>query len=178
MLRLLRRNWLQVLGLSATVAFVCALAAAGCGGSPAGRPAAAASTATARPSATADPRVAQVEAAVKAWNQAQADAYRTGDASGLHALCVPDSQADGNIGGFLVLQHDDHRTSVITSIAYQSLHVDVLGESAIASTQYTIAGYLATWPDLRPVSQATTQSQSLTLDFQLWNGKWLVDSYR
>ncbi len=178
----MRRFGWQIGGVSAALALVVALGmlAFGCGSGSAGRERV---SATARPtpraSATVDPRVAQVQAAAKAYVEALNDAMKTGSPAKLDSLSVPGSQAEGNAGVSAHVLHDTGRAFVVTRLTITSDAVTMAGSSAaIADIEYTVTGFDAAYPSLRQLGDPRTVTAQKHLEFTLVSGKWLVDVER
>ncbi|HEV3123394.1 MAG TPA: hypothetical protein VG266_02325 [Candidatus Dormibacteraeota bacterium] len=175
-----RRYWLQVAGVVVGLGIVAAIgvfAFRGSGGS--GTAVRTSTTASATPSATADPRVAEVKAAVRAFIAALEESVKTGDPTPLHALTEPGSQADGNAGVPATNSRLDKRCFAATRINFQeaSWRVSVTGDSAIASVDYSLVGHEANWPALDPIEtdHETTRFHA-DFSFDRQGGKWLASS--
>jgi hypothetical protein len=172
-----RRFAVQIGGIVVAVAGVVCLGvlAFACGGSgvPRVSPTAAA---TARATATPDPRVAAVDAAVRRYVQALAAAMRTGSATELDSLSLPGSQAAGNAGVIAGIVRENHVGFVTDQVDVTLNTVDISTSNATASIDYRFVGYDVDWPSLarRPGSGRTIAAHS-TLELTLITGKWLVD---
>jgi hypothetical protein len=177
-----RRYWLQVAGVVVGPGIVAAIgvfAFRGSGGS--GTAVRTSTTASATPSATADPRVAEVKAAVRAFIAAQRDSAKTGDASPVHALAEPGSPADNSAGVTATISHTDHHNFITTHIDYldNSWSVVVASTTATADISVSFFGHDATWPSLQPQeSDHETQVFHDHFDLVRSDGKWLIDSAR
>jgi hypothetical protein len=141
---------------------------------PTARPSASASV-----SATADPRVAQVEEAARRYVRALADSMKTGSAAELDALSVPGSQAEGNAGVAAHVVHDTNRAFVVTHLDYTSVAVTLAGSAeATVTIDYQLHGYDATWPSLVPAGAPRQIVSEKQLEFSLMDGEWLVETER
>lgn len=172
----MRRFAWQVGGLGVALSGVVLLGvlAFGCGGSAPARPTAAPSP-TPRPTATADRRVADVEAAVRRYVQALVDSMRTGSPAELDSLSVPGSQAEGNAGVSAHVVQGSGKAFVTTQLQMTSLDVTLAASTdALATVSYTLTGYDATWPGLSQTSQSRTITARHQLELQLVGSKWLV----
>ncbi|HXA28469.1 MAG TPA: hypothetical protein VN193_06945 [Candidatus Angelobacter sp.] len=140
------------------------------------RPSATASP-TARATATADPRVAAVDAAVRRYVQALADAMRTGSPDELGGLSVPGSQAQGNAGVAAHVAHDTGKCFVVTTLTINPMSIDMAGSSAaLATVTYTLTGYDASYPSLQQLSSARMVHAQKQLELALMDGRWLVSN--
>lgn len=161
-------------GLAAGACVVLGVLAFGCGGSAPVRPTVSASP-SARATATVDPRVAEVEAAVRRYVQALVDSMRTGSADEVGALTVPGSQAAGNAGVAAHVVHDTGKCFITTTLTVTSVHVLLAGSaSALAQVSYTLTGYDAAFPSDQPLSTSREVSSSKDLELQLQDIRWLV----
>jgi hypothetical protein len=177
-----RRYWLQVAGVVVGLGIVAAIgvfAFRGSGGS--GTAVRTSTTASAAPSATADPRVAEVKAAVRAFIAADVESAKTGDATLVHALAEPGSAADDTAGVTATISHTDHHNFITTRIDYAdtSWHVVLGTASASADVDVSFFGHDATWPSLQPTEQ-DHETQVFHDHFELvtLSGKWLVSTSR
>jgi hypothetical protein len=174
--RAVRRFAWQIGGLGVAVAAVVCLGvlAFGCG-SAAGPRASAPPTPSVRATATVDPRVAAVDAAVRRYVQALADAMRTGSPDELGSLSVPGSQAQGNAGVAAHVVHDTGRCFVVMALSVNSLSISLAGSSAAtAAVAYTLTGYDASFPSLQQIASARTVHAQKQLELELVEGRWLV----
>ena len=181
----IRRNWIPTAGMAVAVAFVGWLAWINVRGGGSG---AAVATPSARVSVgpspsvspaaspTADPAEAQVEAAAKRWVAAYQDEYRTGDPSGLSALDVPGSQADGESGSPLLDMRQTGRTFLTQQVTYNAIQVDAVPPTASADVMYTVLGQDASWPSLATQGSPRQVTISVQLSLVLINGQWLVST--
>src|SRR5579884_2727246 len=171
-----RRFAWQVGGVGVALAGVVGLGvvAFGCGsGGPA--PVRGSASPSARATATVDPRVAEVEAAVRRYVQALVDAMRTGSADEVGALTVPGSQAAGNAGATAHVVQGTGRAFVTTQLQVDSLDVSIVASAdASAVVTYTLRGYDATWPALKQVDSGRMLSGRSELELQFSGGQWLV----
>lgn len=173
-----RRFAWQVGGLGIAVGGVAVLGvlAFGCGSAAPVRPSATVSP-TARATATADPRVAAVDAAVRRYVQALADAMRTGSPDELGSLSVPGSQAQGNAGVAAHVVHDTGKCFVASDVEVTSLQVAMAGSAtATASVAYSLTGYDATFPSQSQIGPARTVKAQEQLELELVSKQWLVSS--
>lgn len=174
-----RRFAWQIGGVGVALAGVAVLGllAFGCGSSAPVRPTATASP-TPHPTATTDPRVAEVDAAVRRYVQAVEDSARTGSATAVDALVVAGSQAAGNAGIVANLSRENHYNFIASRIDYDasSWHVAVLDATANVTVRYSLYGHLADWPSLAPKeADHETPTAQLQLELALRDGRWLVD---
>lgn len=182
MTRTLRRHWLQVGTLGVVIAALVVLwlvggrsGSSGFGAGPAAASSAAASTP--RVSPTPDPREEQVRQAAMAYVQAFNDAFKTGSSEQLGRLTVEGSQARGNAGIPAHIVRHNHKTFVVTAIAYRQVSVTTTSVTATAVLSYSLTGYDAAWPSLtRTGADHTMGEQNETLDMQLNGAVWLVDA--
>ena len=134
-------------------------------------------TASARATATPDPRVAAVEAAARRYVEAVEASARTGDPAAVDALVIPGSQAEGNAGITADFSRENHFNFISTRIDFDesSWSVSVSDSSATATFRYTVFGHSASWPSLQ-ARETDHESSGVTmnLDFELRSGAWLV----
>lgn len=123
---------------------------------------------------TADPRVAEVEAAARRYVQALADSMKTGSPTELDSLSVPGSQAAGNAGITAHIVRDTGKTFVATVVTISDLHVELASSAATATLDYSLEGYDAAWPSLRPLGSDRTLQHHESLELDLVQGQWLV----
>ena len=135
-------------------------------------------TGTPRATATADLRVAEVQAAARRYVEALAASMRTGSAAQLDALCLPGSQAQGNAGVVAGIVQHKHVAFVATDTMITSLSVDMNETTAVATIDYEFTGYDADWPSLHPRAAPRTMTFHAVLEFSLAGARWLVDSSR
>jgi len=175
----MRRFGWQIGGLGVAVGALVGLGglAFGCGANPSapvGRHVPAAS-ARATPTPTADPRVAQVEAAARRYIEAVELSAKTGDPSPVDALVVPGSQAEGNAGIASSFSHDNHYTFVASRIDYGAITVNVEVSTATAAISYRLFGHAADWPALKPREpDHETDQFHLDLELELQGQAWLI----
>lgn len=184
-LRLLRRNWLQIGALAAAVAFVGLLATmGGCGSTSSstssGGHSGSAKSPAGSPSPTPDAREAQVKAAAEAYVNAVNNALRTADVGPLHALCVPASQADSVVGENRASVLDSHIAVVIDSLRYTKEQVSVFTNTSVARIEFVEAVHGVTFPVPGAPSPALpmprTAQMSVTLSFQRVGSAWLLEN--
>jgi hypothetical protein len=173
-----RRFAVQIGGIFVAVAGVVCLGvlAFACGGSggPRVSPTAAA---TARATATPDPRVAAVDAAVRRYVQALVDSMRTGSPAELDHLSVPGSQAEGNAGVAAHVVHDTGKCFVTTTLTITSLAIDLAASgTAIADVGYTLTGYDASFPSLQQLGSERSVHSQKHLELELTTTRWLVST--
>jgi hypothetical protein len=174
-----RRYGWQIGGLGVAVAAVVALGllAFGCGSSGGTPPRAVSPSASAsvRASATADPRVAEVEAAARRYVQALQESAKSGDPSPVNALVVPGSQAAGNAGVASNFSRDNHYAFIASRVDFAAVAATVNRTTATAKVTYALYGHTADWPSLTPrESDHETGSFDLSLDLELRGSQWLV----
>lgn len=172
----MRRFGWQISGISVAVAAVVVLGllAFGCG-SGSRVVGVSAPKVTPRPTPTADPRVAAVEAAARRYVQALEDSAKSGNPSAVDALVVPGSQAAGNAGIASSFSRDNHYVFVAATIGYAEWRTTVNDTSADVAFQYTLFGHAADWPSLKPREPDRTNGPiSLSLEFELHGDTWLV----
>ena len=178
----MRRFGWQIGGVTIAVVVVVALGvlAFGCGsGSRIGVTPTAHASPHASATPTADPRVADVEAAAKRYVTALANSMKTGSPVELDSLSVPGSQAEGNAGVAAHVLHDTGRAFVVTDLEVKSNSVTLVASSeATAVINYALTGYDADWPSLKQIASPRTVPAQKTLEFSLVDGRWLVDSER
>lgn len=174
----MRRFGWQVGGLMTAVASVVALAVfVFAGATPARVALSHGARPTPRPTPPADPRVAAVEAAARAYVEALDNAMRTGSPDELDSLSVPGSQAEGNAGIAAHVVRDTSRTFIVTQVAFTSVAVDIVASSdATAQIDYQLTGYDAAWPSLKALGGSRTVERRKLLEFTLLDGRWLVAS--
>jgi hypothetical protein len=178
----MRRFGWQIGGLGVALGALVGLGslAFGCGGRssvPVGRHVPVASArATATP--TADPRVAQVEEAARAYITALATSMRSGSADELARLSVPGSQAEGNAGVAAGIVHDKRVAFVTTNLDVRFDTTDVNSSTAEVALDYSLVGYDAQWPSLRRTAPPRTIQAHAIFDFTLAGQQWLVESVR
>lgn len=174
-----RFGWLQIGGLGVALAAVVVLGmlAFGCGSSSPTHPVTPHASVSAHASATADPRVAEVEAAARRYIEAVEQSAKTGDASEVDKLVVPGSQAEGNAGIASSFSQSNHYNFISTRIDYDSSswQTDVAASTATVDVKYALFGHNADWPSLTPREpDHEIQPVSLHLVFELRGGQWLL----
>jgi len=176
----MRRFGWQIGGLSVALLVVLGLGmlAFGCGSPQAPAHVRASATVAPRATATADPRVAQVQDAARHYVEALNNAMKTGSPDELDSLSVPGSQAEGDAGASAHVVHNDGKAFVVTSVIYQTVDVDASSTVATATLDYSIVGYDASWPSLSATSSSRTIARHVVFDLSLVNGSWLVDTVR
>jgi 3-oxoacyl-ACP reductase-like protein len=177
----MRRFGWQIGGLSVALLAVLGLGmlAFGCGSPQAPAHVRASATVAPRATATADPRVAQVEDAARRYVQALGTAMKTGSPDELDSLSVPGSQAEGNAGVAAHVVHDTGRAFVVTALNVTADSATLAGASdATAVIQYSLTGYDAEWPSMKQVAAPRTVSSQKSLEFSLVGGRWLVEVER
>jgi FAD/FMN-containing dehydrogenase len=133
-------------------------------------------TATARVTATADPRMADVEAAVRRYVQALADAMRTGESAELSRLAVQGSQAEGNAGVIAGIIRTNHKAFVTERVVVSALSAQVNLASAVVTVDYHFTGYDVEWPSMARLSESDrTIDAHSTIEMTLVSDAWLVD---
>jgi len=162
------------IGVAVGACVVLGVLAFGCGGGAPVRPTATASP-TPRATATVDPRVAQVDAAVRRYVQALVDSMRTGSPAELDSLSVPGSQAEGNAGISAHVVHDTGKCFVTNDLNITSVDVTLAGAStALATATYDMTGYDASFPAETPLGTARTVRAQERLQLDLVGDRWLV----
>ena len=134
-------------------------------------------TGTPRATATADLRVAEVQAAARRYVEALERSAASGDAAQVDRLVVPGTQAAGNAGIAASFSRDNHYNFIASRIDYDepSWEVSVNQASATARLRYSLFGHTADWPSLRPrESDHETNAFQMELEFELHGGAWLV----
>jgi len=134
-------------------------------------------TTTPRPSPTADPRIAEVEAAAKRYVEAVEQSAKTGSATMVDQLVVHGSQAEGNAGITADFSRENHYNFMSNRIDFvnSSWQVTVNSSTASVSVQYSVFGHDADWPSLRPrESDHESAPVRLTLELEYQSGQWLV----
>jgi len=162
------------LGVALGACVVLGVLAFGCG---AGSPARSTATAspTPHPTATADPRVAQVDAAVRRYVQALVDAMRTGSPTELDSLSVPGSQAEGNAGITAHVVQGTGKAFVTRQLQVSELQITLAASTdAMATVSYAMTGYDASWPSLKQLDSDHVLTAKNTLELQFVDGQWLV----
>jgi hypothetical protein len=174
----MRRFGWQIGGVGVALVAVVALAAlafGACGSS--SRVSRSAVSPTARATASADPRVAEVEAAARRYVEALEASAKSGDASAVDALVMPGSQAEGNAGIVSSFSRANGYNFIASRIEYasDSWQVTVVDDTATVLVTYSVFGHAADWPSLRPrESDHEAKPTSLHLEFELSKGQWLV----
>jgi hypothetical protein len=130
-----------------------------------------------RASVTADPRVAEVEAAARRYIEAVEQSAKTGDASEVDKLVVAGSQAEGNAAITANFSRENRFNFIASRIDYNghSWRTSVGQTTASISVGYSLFGHTADWPSLRAREEDhQTAEVQLQLEFELRDGKWLV----
>jgi hypothetical protein len=173
-----RRFGWQIGGLlvAAAIVVMLALFAFGCGSAPHPSPP---PTATSSPHAspTLDARAAAVEAAARRYVQALQDSAKTGDPSGVDALVVSGSQAEGNAGIGASFSRSNHYNFIATRIDFDETAWDVTvrKDTATVRFRFSLFGHEADWPSLTPRGPDHEKGPvELHLDLELRSGAWLV----
>jgi hypothetical protein len=173
----MRRFGWQIGGLSVALLAVLGLGmlAFGCGSPQAPAHVRASATVGPRVTATADPRVVQVEDAARRYVQALQDAAKSGDPGGVDALVVPGSEAEGNAGIASSFSRDNHYAFIAARIDYGAWQVTVDSTTANVTLHYTLYGHTADWPSLRPrEADRTMNPVTLKLELEFHGSAWLV----
>jgi hypothetical protein len=134
-------------------------------------------TPSVRATATPDPRIAVVEAAVRRYVEAVEASARTGDPTAVNALVVPGSQAAGNAAITADFSRENYYNFIASRIDYnaKSWNIVVANSTATASVRYMLYGHAADWPSLHSREpDHETPEVELKLQFDLRDGNWLV----
>jgi hypothetical protein len=135
-------------------------------------------SATASVTPTADPRVAEVEAAARRYVEALNNAMKTGSPDELDSLSVPGSQAEGNAGASAHVVHNRGLAFVVTEVTFQAITAEATDSAATATLDYTIVGFDAAWPSLQPRGSSQQIRRHAVFDFTRDGSAWLVDTIR
>jgi hypothetical protein len=173
-----RFGWLQIAGLLVACGVIAGLAvlAFARGASPP-RPVSPRPTASARATATPDPRVAEVEAAARRYVQALQDSAKTGDPAPVDALVVPGSQAAGLAGIAASFSRTEKYNFIVDRVDFDAASwiAQVNTTTATVSFRYSLHGHDADWPSLRPrETDHESQPLSASYQFELHEGSWLI----
>lgn len=179
--RFVRRHLVQIVAVTVAVVGVLVLGVLAfrpSGGS--GGPAVVRSPATARTTATPDPRVDEVKAVARRYLEAFWESAKTGDTSAVDALTEKDSQAYERAALNARISKSEQHNFVASRIDIDesSWTVRFSATKATVVVAFRMYGHDADWPSLKPrdSDHETTRLQS-SFDMESSGPRWLVYSF-
>ena len=106
------------------------------------------------------------------------DSAKTGDTKAADPLTVPGSQARGADAVTAEISAKNGKNFIATSVSYDDSTWRIR-PSGIVDVTYSVVGHEAAWPSLRALESDHVRGPfHLHLEFEDFNGTWLIDVYR